>query len=155
MEEEWSYNQSIKLLQQQLKRCLTQGYRGAQNSHSLTVGTKDNCLWITNKSKAGKSEIDWLLGVDSVCPLEALAYKGVAEYWLLDTRQVELTVYRDPIDVGYQKQRCFYVGSLVSPIHFPSLMLEIQEPLPLHFLTRTAVGVKVDRVPRLPLTLIL
>ena len=90
--------------------------------------------------------IQWLV--------QQMAQQKISEYWTINTQQVEVTVYQSPMETVYQNQQIFHVGDHISPSCFPSITLEIQEPLSLSFFTRTASGLKTYAQPRLPVRLL-
>jgi len=90
------------------------------------------------------------------------AHHGIAEYWSLSTEQVELRTHHtlktnDSLDDGlsaqYQHHQLQHVGEQMHPLAFPQLKMQLQEPLPLYFLTRTATGHHTYIETMLPLQL--
>ncbi|MGB5914472.1 MAG: Uma2 family endonuclease [Phormidesmis sp.] len=79
---------------------------------------------------------------DQTARAQYYAECGIAEYWSLAIDAVELRTYRLPTAASYQQRRLFHTGDFITPQAFPHITLQIQEPLPLYFLTRTATGPK-------------
>lgn len=97
------------------------------------------------------------------------AHHGIAEYWALSTEQVELRTHHTPKATmtltthnqleheqltprfQYQHHQLQHADEQVSPKGFPPLVLQLQEPLPLYFLTRTATGHRAYLETALPL----
>jgi Uma2 family endonuclease len=52
------------------------------------------------------------------------AAAGIAEYWVINLRKMELVVMRDPVQGEYQSQQTFRQGC-VSPLAFPDLEVEV------------------------------
>lgn len=82
------------------------------------------------------------------------AQAQIPEYWLLTLSQVELRLYRQPTRHGYQQRKLLQVGERASPAVFPFLALQVEEPLPLYFLTRTLEGQKTYTCQALPLQVV-
>jgi hypothetical protein len=76
---------------------------------------------------------------------------AIADYWLLLPDQSALRTYHTPSASRYQQQRLWHVGEQASPTTIPAMTLRIQEPLPLHFLTRTLKGQRTYSISALPL----
>ncbi len=102
-----------------------------------TSGTAPLIHWVIEVVSAADAAIE-----SQTTRAHHYAKCGIAEYWSLAIDAVELRTYRLPTAASYQQRQLFHVGDSVSPQAFPHIELQIQEPLPLHFLTRTATGSK-------------
>ncbi len=91
---------------------------------------------------------------DQTARARCYAEYGVAEYWSLAIDAVELRTYRLLTATGYQQRRLFHAGDCISPQAFSQITLQLQEPLPLYFLTRTATGTKSYHSTVFPLRMI-
>ncbi|MGD1895619.1 MAG: hypothetical protein ACFB16_01560 [Phormidesmis sp.] len=105
------------------------------------------------------SKIHWVIDINPEHGHRALRAQqfsqlGIAEYWSLDTQQVTLRTYQRPTANGYQHHQLFHVGDSVSPAAFSHLIFQLQEPLPLYFLTRTVTGQRAHLYTRFPLRLL-
>ncbi|MEL6470126.1 MAG: Uma2 family endonuclease [Cyanobacteria bacterium J06623_4] len=93
----------------------------------------------------GQSQVRWVIDIDETWHeneqrLQLYANSAIAEYWHLSTAQVELRTWGDLVDGAYRRRQLHQVGAQVSPAVLPKLPLQVQEPLPLYFLTRTTSG---------------
>ncbi len=102
-------------------------------------------------------QIHWVIDIDKAEIVDSrartvrahlYAHYGIGEYWTLSVEQVELRTHHGPRFVKesneqiaqYQQHRLWHVGEQVRPLHFSQLSVQVQEPLPLHFVMRTATG---------------
>lgn len=58
------------------------------------------------------------------------AQSGITEYWVLDVKNRQLRVFREPSDRGYQSQIILGEDAIISPLEFPSLNVAIASMLP-------------------------
>lgn len=58
------------------------------------------------------------------------AQSGIAEYWVLDVKNRQLRVFREPSDRGYQNQIILGEDASISSLEFPSLNVAIASMLP-------------------------
>ncbi|MEL7331973.1 MAG: hypothetical protein AAFN12_06970 [Cyanobacteria bacterium J06560_2] len=168
------WDQQAQLLQQRLQPLLTE----AEVLWNCPIETDSGVdltptLAIASKT-AGVQTIHWALDIDppQIDPPQIdppknaavstahtasqfFARSTVAEYWSLDTAQVELRTYRLPQANEYQQQQLFCVGQQLSIQAFPHITLQVQEPLPLYFLTRTTNGQRTYSYTQLPLKLLI
>ena len=82
-------------------------------------------------------------------PVELYARAGIYNYWQLDLNNVELYTYQRICESGYSQRRVLQVGDRVSPDKVP-LTVQLQEPVPLHFMTRTLNGQQTYQTHALP-----
>jgi len=101
-------------------------------------------LWVVDVTQEG---LNWLNTGRS----QLLAAAGIAEYWSLTVSQAELRTYQNPTNAGYQSCQLLHVGESVAPRAIQQLTLKLQEPVPLHFLTRTLGGQRSYETLTLPL----
>lgn len=101
-------------------------------------------LWVMDVTQEG---LNWLNTGRS----QLWATADVAEYWSLTMSQAELRTYLDPTETGYQSCQLLHVGETVTPRAIRQLTFRVQEPLPLHFLTRTLGGQRRYETVALPL----
>ena len=117
---------------------------------------------LVRKSSAGQveREEDWLdtntvwiidLTEDSVDEIRIRLYAqaGVSNYWLLKHSSAELHLYQQPSASGYQSRRVLQVGDRASPNSVP-ITIQLQEPVPLYFMTRTLRGQQTYKSSALP-----
>ncbi|MEL6159432.1 MAG: Uma2 family endonuclease [Cyanobacteria bacterium J06627_32] len=93
----------------------------------------------------GQSQVRWAIDIadtwqESDLRSQLYAEAAIAEYWHLSTVQVELRTWTDRVDGAYCCRRLYQVGEQISPAILPKMWLQVQEPLPLYFLTRTTSG---------------
>ncbi|MGJ3253722.1 MAG: Uma2 family endonuclease [Elainellaceae cyanobacterium] len=50
---------------------------------------------------------------------------GISEYWVINLRTLQLTVFRDPSDDGYQSREILSQGT-ICPLAFPAIDISIQ-----------------------------
>jgi hypothetical protein len=81
------------------------------------------------------------------------ARRAIASYWLLHSDRAELKLYTEPTASGYGKCQLLHVGESATPEGLPGIVLRLQEPVPLYFLTRTLRGQRSYASFALPLTL--
>ncbi|MEL7353306.1 MAG: Uma2 family endonuclease [Cyanobacteria bacterium P01_A01_bin.116] len=62
---------------------------------------------------------------------------GIPDYWCMDLAQVELRTYQNPTQSTYTTCTLLHIGECASPQSLPRVTIQVQEPTPLHFLTRT------------------
>lgn len=79
------------------------------------------------------------------------AAASISNCWLLDINNVELHAYRQPSQSGYGSYQMLQAGDCTSPDEIP-LSITLQEPVPLHFLTRTLNGQQTYTSYALPLS---
>jgi len=116
-----------------------------------------------------KAEIEY--STDQNLRSHLYAQKDIGEYWALSTQQVELRTHHTPKAIAdstlcgqseqaqsrqmqsmrYHHQQLRHVGEQAPPVEFPELKMQMQEPLPLYFLTRTATGCRTYVETMLPL----
>ena len=77
---------------------------------------------------------------------------AVSDYWSLDLNMVELHLYQQPTESGYQQHRVLQVGDQASPSNAP-VIIKLQEPLPLYFMTRTLKGQQIYESRALPFSI--
>lgn len=80
------------------------------------------------------------------------ARAGVLDYWWLDLDGVELHVYQQPNESGYQAYKLLQVGEQAAPTTVP-LALRVKEPVPIYFMTRTLKGQQAYESSVLPLSI--
>ncbi|MGC1219272.1 MAG: Uma2 family endonuclease [Phormidesmis sp.] len=166
---EYKWASQVQLLQQQLQRSLTDvrviclfaeedqslAPLFQLDSAQLDLAVKPAIAVHANNTCPNTSDpapfIHWAIDIVSAADATETAQTaraqhyakcGIAEYWSLAIDAVELRTYRLPTAASYQQRRLFHTGALISPQAFPHITLQIQEPLPLYFLTRTATGPK-------------
>ena len=82
-------------------------------------------------------------------PAELYAQAGIANYWQLDLSSVELHTYQQLEASGYSLHRVLQVGDRAFPEGVP-ITVQLQEPVPLHFMTRTLNGQQTYQTHALP-----
>ncbi|MEL6900906.1 MAG: Uma2 family endonuclease [Cyanobacteria bacterium J06606_4] len=92
-----------------------------------------------------QSQVRWVIDIEETWQeneqrSQLYANRAVAEYWHLSTAQVELRTWGDLANGAYRRRQLYQVGAQVSPAVLPKMPLQVQEPLPLYFLTRTTSG---------------
>ena len=80
------------------------------------------------------------------------ARAGVLDYWWLDLDRVELHIYQQPHELGYQIYKLLQVGEQAAPTVVP-LTLCLREPVPIYFMTRTLKGQQAYESSALPLSI--
>ncbi len=80
-------------------------------------------------------EIYWLIEIadktlakDKQIKQQVYAVAGIKEYWIIDVKNKELIVYRNPDGKKYQQQNQFKNG-IINPISFPDLNIEVNNLL--------------------------
>jgi Uma2 family endonuclease len=73
---------------------------------------------------------DTTLRFDRERKQEAYSRAGVAEYWILNLRDRQLEVYRDPSEFGYRSVVVYGEDERVSPLHAPQAAVRVGDLLP-------------------------
>ncbi len=138
----------------------------SQLNETREINAKRATLLVLEQRESGmEPTICWVIDVDSdasMPPAESLASLranraqsyarlAIADYWQLTPAQSALKTYDSPSSSGYRQQHLWHVGDRVSPTAIPEITLRLQEPLPLHFLTRTLKGTRTYPSQMLPL----
>ncbi|MFN0103386.1 MAG: Uma2 family endonuclease [Bryobacteraceae bacterium] len=55
------------------------------------------------------------------------ASAGIAEYWVLDLRDMRIVVHRDPVDAGYRSIVAYAADEAVSPLAAASASIRLQD----------------------------
>lgn len=76
---------------------------------------------------------------------------GIPDYWCMDLARVELRTYQNPTQSTYTTCTLLHVGECASPQSLPRITIQVQEPTPLHFLTRTTNRPQAYTTANLPL----
>ena len=100
-----------------------------------------NTVWITDIAADS---------ADQTC-IQLYAQAGISDYWSLKHNIAELNLYQQPNASGYQSHRVLQVGDRASPNSVP-ITVRLQEPVPLHFMTRTLRGQQTYASRALPLS---
>ncbi|WP_199248056.1 Uma2 family endonuclease [[Phormidium] sp. ETS-05] len=66
------------------------------------------------------------------CSLKANEYAqaAIADYWVVDVNNRQLYVFRQPTANGYQNQQVLDPETMVSPLAFPDITIQVGELLP-------------------------
>lgn len=66
------------------------------------------------------------------CDLKAkdYAHSGIKEYWVLALKKRQLHVFREPTPEGYQSKMILGEDSIISPLQFPDLSIQVRDMLP-------------------------
>lgn len=83
--------------------------------------------------------------------IQLYAQAGISNYWSLAYNITELNLYQQPNASGYQSHRVLQVGDRATPTAVP-ITIRLQEPVPLHFMTRTLRGQQTYESKALPLS---
>jgi Uma2 family endonuclease len=54
------------------------------------------------------------------------AHAGINEYWIVDLKNTELIVFRQPSDNDYKSKETFNSG-VIAPISFPGILIEVSK----------------------------
>ncbi|MEG3937694.1 Uma2 family endonuclease [Microcoleus sp. S36b_A3] len=81
----------------------------------------ENIFWLIEYSN---STLTKDLGIKS----KIYAAAGIAEYWVVNLRTMELIVFRDPTDEGYQFRETLTHGN-INPLAFPDVSIAIERLL--------------------------
>ncbi|MGB3769472.1 MAG: hypothetical protein WA947_23175 [Phormidesmis sp.] len=102
------------------------------------------------------SEIVWVIDIVESCVsassearAQLYAQSGISDYWSLELNSTELRLYQRPSASGYQSHRRLQVGDRAAPNGVP-LIVTLQEPVPLYFVTRTLKGQQTYKSSALP-----
>ncbi len=83
------------------------------------------------------SEVYWLIEIADItlkidCGLKAQdsAQSAIADYWVLNLKQRQLHIFREPNSEGYQSIVVLAADATISPLQFPALSIQVQELLP-------------------------
>ena len=155
-------------IQQNLEQAGWQGYE-VRSHHPIKINTHSELrptLTICSTHQP-QQNIHWVIEIDKAefadnnryqdLRSHLYARQGITEYWALSTQQVALRTYHSPKEGDtstschqltqepitqstYKRERLLHVGEQVQSVSFPTLTMQIQEPLPLYFLTRSATG---------------
>ena len=58
------------------------------------------------------------------------AQAGIADYWLVDLKNSQLHIFREPISTGYTRHLILTEPNQVSPLAFPRIIISLSEVLP-------------------------
>jgi Uma2 family endonuclease len=81
----------------------------------------ENIFWLIEYSNSTLSKD---LGIKS----QIYAAAGIAEYWVINLRTMELIVFRSPTDEGYQLRETLTRGN-INPLAFPDVAVSINRLL--------------------------
>jgi Uma2 family endonuclease len=81
----------------------------------------ENIFWLIEYSESSLSK-------DLQVKSQIYAAAGIAEYWVINLRSMQLIVFRSPNPAGYQSQQTLTQGSL-SPLAFPEIVVAIDRLL--------------------------
>jgi Uma2 family endonuclease len=81
----------------------------------------ENIFWVIEYSNSSLSK-------DLEVKTKVYAAAGIPEYWVINLRIMELIVFRDPTDVGYQSQALFKHGEICS-LAFPDIVISVERLL--------------------------
>ncbi len=73
---------------------------------------------------------DTTLKTDTGIKAQEYAKSGLKDYWVLDLKNRQLLVFRQPTEAGYQNKQTLPENSSISPLQFPQITLQIQQMLP-------------------------
>lgn len=73
---------------------------------------------------------DTTLKTDTDIKAKEYAKTGIKDYWVLDLKNRQLLVFRQPTEAGYQNQQTLPENASISPLQFPQISLQIQQMLP-------------------------
>ncbi|NET61017.1 MAG: Uma2 family endonuclease [Symploca sp. SIO2E6] len=73
---------------------------------------------------------DSTLKQDSQVKDKLYAQAGITEYWVLDLKNRQLHIFRDPTPTGYTRHLIFREPNQASPLAFPSCILSLTSILP-------------------------
>jgi Uma2 family endonuclease len=57
------------------------------------------------------------------------AESGISDYWIVNLREEQVVVYRDPTPTGYRSEQVLRRGEMVSPLAFPDLEIAVADIL--------------------------
>lgn len=159
------------LLQYQLQQCLNQTCPGYFRVCTYEVIDESSALkpaisvlkdsgdgfrvcWVVDLLDAQDATVE-----QSNLRSELYARLAIADYWSLIPSQADLRTYSAPmasptISPVYQVRHLLHVGEQASPTAIPSIVLSVQEPMPLRFLTRTLQGHRTHAATTPPLQVI-
>ena len=66
------------------------------------------------------------------CSFKANEYAqaAIADYWVVDLNTRQLHVFRQPTATGYQNQQVLEAETMVSPLAFPHITIQVEQLLP-------------------------
>ncbi len=73
---------------------------------------------------------DSSLEVDKKIKMPIYAKAGIQDYWVVDVRAKEITIYRQPVEGSYQKVRAVTGRDRISPLAFPEITFQVQDLFP-------------------------
>lgn len=79
----------------------------------------DNIFWVIEYSNT-------TLAKDLGIKKDIYADAGIPEYWVVNLRDLQLTVFRSPIATGFQSELTVSAGTL-SPMAFPDLQIDVEQ----------------------------
>ena len=123
------------------------------NRLTPAIAIRTSCGKTVNPKSHHFSAITWIIDIEQDAAnqkrVELYAQAGIPNYWSLDLDSVELHAYQQPSCSGYIGHRVLQVGDCASPTTVP-LTVRLQEPIPLHFMTRTLNGQQTYQSYALP-----
>ncbi|MGV0025720.1 Uma2 family endonuclease [Phormidesmis priestleyi] len=81
----------------------------------------ENIFWLIEFSNSS-------LAKDMEIKSKIYAKAGIPEYWVVNLKKMQLTVFRDPIDGKYQSQTTLNEGE-ITPLAFPNIAVSIKQLL--------------------------
>lgn len=110
----------------------------------------------TDKPETTAQETIWVIDVEAEATsqnrIEIYAKANIPNYWVLNINSIELHAYQQLKEAGgYLNYRVLQVGDRHSPQGIP-LTVMLQDPVPLHFMTRTLNGQQTYQSAALPLS---
>jgi Uma2 family endonuclease len=73
---------------------------------------------------------DTTLKIDCGIKAQSYAQAGIADYWVLDLKNRQLRVFREPGQTSYQNLLTLSPVEQISPLQFPEISLTVAELLP-------------------------
>ncbi len=73
---------------------------------------------------------DSSLEVDKKIKMPIYAKAGIQDYWVVDVRAKEITIYRQPVEDLYQEVQVVAGRDLLSPLAFPEINFQVEDLFP-------------------------
>lgn len=101
----------------------------------IAVVTGDALTYVANHPTPADIHLlieiaDTTLKTDTGIKAKEYAKSGIKDYWVLDLKNRQLLVFRQPTEADYQNKQTLPENASISPLQFPQIPLQIQQMLP-------------------------
>jgi Uma2 family endonuclease len=87
-------------------------------------------VFVLRTARSAIEVADSSLEVDKKIKMPIYAKAGIQDYWVVDVRATEITIYRHPMEDSYQEVQVVKEGDHLSPLAFPELTFSVEDLFP-------------------------